>query len=509
MKIRKIDRRVERDILIGLIVDKNYMAQVRNVIQPQLLKNSYARTVAVWCTEYYDQYKDVPFAKIQDIYEYHNRKSEVEEDQVDLIEKLLQTVNEDYTQKDSFNSQFLLDVTEEYFNRVRLETLVSRLQDELESGTVKKAEEFLTDSKSIKITTKRAVDTLVDREKINAAFDKSNTRVLALPGDFGLMLEEQLNRGSLVAIQGTSKGGKTWLMNYIKIAALIQRKRVLNIQLGDLTEEEALLRDSISLARKSNEERYCGTFKCPVRFIKHGGGSRECELLPPGWDVEYEKITIEKPLTAEEAYQTNLKFYERCKIEKDKYYRFAAFPGGSINVQDIDALCEQLYIEDDFVPDIILPDYMDILGKENPRDEGRDKINANWIAMKALAQRRKCLAFTPTQSDADAFDGKLQTKKNFSDDRRKLDHVNGAYGMNQTDQEKIAGINKFNVIVARSGDFVTSEPCYVLQCLRRGMPVIDSLMPSLRGQYQTGQQQRKVEEEASEKIRSRTRERKK
>jgi hypothetical protein len=481
MKIRKIDRRVERDILIGMIVDKHYMAQIRQHVQLACFKNKYARTIASWCLEYYDKYEDVPFKKIQDIYDYHDRKGEVEEEEVSMIEKLLETISQDYTEKDNFNSQFLLDLSQEYFNRVRIENATLKIHEELESGTIAKAQEILVDaSKPISLTARRAIDPLAEKNRLIAAFEKSREPLIRLPGDLGELMNENLTRASLVAIQAPEKGGKTWLLDYIKRVALEQRRNVLEVQLGDLTEGQVIIRDSISIAEKSDKKKWCGTFKKPIKFIDQSG-AKECHAAPEGFDVEYEEVTIDEPLNHEEAWKLNRKYYKKHGIEPHKRYRLIVVPARTMNTKMIDAECDRLYAEEGFVPDVIILDYMDILAKENARDEGRDQINENWIGAKSIVNKRDCLIVTATQSNKESYGGDVQDRFNVSDDKRKLGHVNGMYGLNQTDIEKKFGINKMNAIIARDGDFITSEACYILQCLRCGLPVVDSLIPTLHG----------------------------
>ena len=505
MKITKVDRRIERDIVIGLIVDKGFTAQIARHLDLRYLKNAYSRTIAKWCLDYYDKYNDVPFKKIEDIYELHNRKGEVEEDEVSMIEKLLETVNRDYTQKDTFNSQFLLDLSQEYLNKTRIENAILRIREELEGGTVANAQEVLVEaSKPVSLTARTAIDPLADPARVMAAFDNRREPIVKLPGDIGELMNEQLARGSFVAIQAPEKGGKTWLLDWMKRVALEQGKKVLNVQLGDLMEDEVIVRDAISIEGRSNIKKWCGTFKMPLRFVKSDERDhKECEASPEGWDVEYEEVTIKSPLTGEEAARACRKWYKKNNIIANRQYKLIAVPARTMNIKMLDIELDKLYAEEGFIPDVIVIDYMDLLKKENSRDDGRDAINENWIEAKALANKRQCLVIAATQADATSYDGKLQSKMNFSNDKRKYGHVNGMYGLNQTNDEKKYGLNKINTIVARSGHFVESEACYLLQCLRIGRPVIDSVMPSLHTIRAKVERQERTEDESNKKVKNR------
>jgi spore coat polysaccharide biosynthesis protein SpsF (cytidylyltransferase family) len=54
---------------------------------------------------------------------------------------------------------------------------------------------------------------------------------------------------------------------------------------------------------------------------------------------------------------------------------------------------------DDFVPNVIVVDYADILAPENLKLEGREKHDETWKMLKNLASSRNCLVITATQSN--------------------------------------------------------------------------------------------------------------
>ena len=109
-------------------------------------------------------------------------------------------------------------------------------------------------------------------------------------------------------------------------------------------------------------------------------------------------------------------------------------------------------------------DYPDILAPEDPRQEKRHQINDTWKALRRLSQVLHCCVIAPTQADADAYKGKTQSMSNFSEDKRKMSHVTGMLGLNQTDEEKMAGVMRLNWIVLREAEFVSSQCLYVAQC---------------------------------------------
>jgi len=481
MRIRKIDRKIEKNILIGLITDKSFLAQISVVYDPSLFKNPYARTVSKWCMDYYKKYEEAPFKEIKNIFEYHDKRGDVKDDQVDPIEKLLEEINRDYQMGDSLNIQFLLDKAQEYFTQLNLEKSITFVQNCIQTGEIKKAEGELFGYKQISLTAENAVDPLINQEKMDAAFAESADPLFTLPGAFGCMINEHLVRDSMIAIQAPEKSGKTYTLYYFAKLALMKRLKVLIIQTGDLTENQSRVRLSISIAKKSNKIKYCGKFKVPIRFTKFKGSSNDkyCPIAPENMDIEYEEVNIESPLTANEAIERNSEFYQKFNVEENKYLKLITRSPDTINIRGIEAEMDILFRAENFIPDVVIIDYMDILAKEDNRVIGRDAVNDSWKAAAGLAKKKHVLLITATQSDSKSYDGELQSRQNFTEDKRKIAHVTVMIGMNKTDEEKRFGLVRCNVVAAREGDFLTSLPCYIIQNLRTGQAIIDSYTPDV------------------------------
>jgi hypothetical protein len=78
---------------------------------------------------------------------------------------------------------------------------------------------------------------------------------------------------------------------------------------------------------------------------------------------------------------------------------------------------------------------------------------------------------TASQADANSYDASVQTRKNFSEDKRKLSHVNGVVGINVRDKEKEMGVMRLNWVVLREGEFSNRKCVYVAGNLAIANPV--------------------------------------
>ena len=136
---------------------------------------------------------------------------------------------------------------------------------------------------------------------------------------------------------------------------------------------------------------------------------------------------------------------------KGKALRTECFPSGTKSVRDIDGMIDSWEHFHGFLVDVVVIDYADILAPMSKRTEAREEINDTWQYMNQLAQRRNCLVVTATQSDAEGYGKKRLTKKNFSGDRRKNDHVSAQFDITMTQDEEAQEIVRVSEVAIRFG----------------------------------------------------------
>lgn len=472
MRIRRIDRKMEKDILIGMITDKEFLGRIRSSIELYFFKNSYCRTVVKWVLDFYDKYGEPPFNEIKKIYQYNQKQGEVDEDEVDLIKDLLEEAAEQYAECPNLNYQFLIEKTEEYFNRVYLERLFCESQEFIEQGKVDEAQQLVLNAKSIKIGEKSASDGLTDEGELQSAFADSDKPLFKLPGDLGRMVNSELCRDRFVVLQAPEKTGKTWWLMMLALRALRSRLKVVMFQL-EMTKNQVNKRMSISISGRSDQKKYCTGEHIPCKFSTN---ANPVPGLPEGVGIEYKDLGEYEPLTWQTALEENQRFYDKFRLKKDQHWRLITAPARSINVKQIDVELDRLEKEEGFVADVVLIDYMDILGPENSKEtEERARINSTWVATKALCNKRHIFVGSVTQANASAYNQELQTRSSFSEDHRKYAHTNGTLGLTQTPNDKKFGFAKINWLVLREGDYNERDACYILQCLKRGRFCVDSM----------------------------------
>jgi hypothetical protein len=292
--------------------------------------------------------------------------------------------------------------------------------------------------------------------------------------------------------------------------AAMARNNVAFFCVGDMTERQMTMRFHIWLSKKSNMEKYCGDTLVPIldcvknqentcelkeRECTQGLGIEEedeigkatfkrapksycacvkCAKNNPSmfqgtyWYEERRKV---KPLTWKEGLKEGRRFTDGLRARE---FKLVSFPNTSINVKGIENQLGLWQQFENFVPDVIVIDYADILAPEDAKKEHRHQQNDTWKAMLALSQKWHCLVITATQADAAAFDAVSLKQKNFSEDKRKYGHVTGMLGLNQTEKEKIDGLMRINWLVLREGEFQVNSMCKIIQSLTIGRPILGS-----------------------------------
>ena len=264
----------------------------------------------------------------------------------------------------------------------------------------------------------------------------------------------------------------------------------------------------IYMAKRSDRDRYCGEIKVPVLDC-HWNQDNSCERdqracsfgVLEGSDngnsksnfddspdyipctycmrnsphryrgAHWHMIITTKKLTVDEVHHHAMQFNKRAGRSRLK---LITFPAGTTTTRMIKDHLDRWEIEEGFIPDVVIIDYADIMGPENPRLESRHQHNERWQNMRALATERHCAVLTATQADAQSYETRAIGMKHFTEDKRKLSHVTGMWTLNQTAREKEEGIMRVGELVVREDDFDIRKHVSVLQCLKIGRPYLGS-----------------------------------
>ena len=472
MKRRKIDSQVERSLLIALIMSKDFLSQALPVLSPDIIDAGHFRLVATWCLDYFKEYGEAPERHVETLYHSWVENQENPGPESDAIRDLLEDLSDEYDKKMSLNVPYLVDELGTFLSRRHLLRLQESLDFNLKTGDEEAAERSVLEYRVVEVGAGAGVDPLTDTTAWERAFSEPAQPLLMFPGDAGTFLNQALTRDSLVGIQGPEKRGKTWWCIEFVMRALMERRKVAFFQVGDLSENQLLLRLGVRLTGRPSFKKDCGTIRVPraiQRPQQSGPDEEEGNSAKKIAQVDHRTVDATKPISKGSCLRACETFMKKCGISPDKpFLKVSVHPNSAINVTGLVSVLDRWEMSEGFVPDVVVIDYADILAPEDARKDAREQVNDTWKALRRLSQEKHCLVLVPTQSDAGSYAVGTQGMSNFSEDKRKLAHVTGMLGLNQSELEKECGIMRLNWIVLREQYFTARHCLWVGQCLTLG-----------------------------------------
>lgn len=456
MRRRRIDSGLEKQFIIGMILNDEFLATSKSILEVDLLESSHLKQIARWCLEYYDTYGKAPKQSIEAIYFAWLEGEEKVQSEVDAIYAVLQELS---SGAGDVNVAYLQDQLKGYLTGRRLHHLCDGLEDSLHRGEVEKALRSVQSFKAPELVSETGVAPLNDDvwEKVFAEHEEP---LLNFPGDAGKFLNHACTRDALIGIQAPEKRGKTfWALEFV-LRSLQQRRKVALFEAGDLSEGQILRRLAVRISGLPLWPSQIGQVQIPKKIILQPGG------LPR---LEYLSKECPRTVSRSDCAPSIKKFLRGCGIASESpHLLVSTHPTSTLTVRDIESILDGWERNRGFVPDVIVIDYADILAPEDSKKQTRDQTNETWASLRRLSQCRRCLVVAPTQADANSYEQHTQGMKNFSEDKRKLAHVTGLFGLNQSEDEKGLGLMRLNWIVLREAPFESKRCLYVGQCLPLG-----------------------------------------
>jgi archaellum biogenesis ATPase FlaH len=474
MKRRKVDSGLERQFITALITSKPFLASADPVIDLDLIQSPHFRQIAEWCIEYFRKYDDAPGRGIESIYYAWAENQEPTDTTVDAIHDLLGYLSDQYDAASTINVPHLVDELGTYLSMRSLARVEENLQSALARGDHDAAKRAVDEYTGIDLGQGVGFDPLNDRGAWERAFAAKAEPLITYGGDAGSFLNPGLTRDSLIGIQGPEKRGKTMWCLELAMRALRDGRKVAVFEVGDLSESQIMLRMGVRLSALPMWQSQVGDILVPRKLVKKSDDEIEQDEEDLGKGapkVNVIRVTKHCPTTVSyrACRRACRKWTRACGMNrKQSNLMVAVYPNSSINVAGIEAVLKRWRHERDFVPDVIIIDYADILAPESSRKDARHEVNDTWKALRRLSQEWHSLVIAPTQANAASYTAETQSMRNFSEDKRKLAHVTGMLGLNQTKLEKEVGVMRLNWLVLREYDFLTERCLHVAQCLALG-----------------------------------------
>jgi hypothetical protein len=510
MKIRKISSGTEQKIITGMITSTDFLIETSKILNLEYFKNDSLKTIAKWILNYLRDYNKAPVKDIQMLFDIE--KDDLSEEDANLVEKTLINISDKFIKIN--NVPFLLDRTKKYFKRRNYEIFFEKgvkLKDLPIDKFIRKSEELEEKHKRVdfEVLSNKPEDIFSEeqvQDHFQAIKDKSNV-LFSQPGALGYLMGE-MQREWLVAFLGPMGRGKSWwLLDFalegyynglnvifisLEMNSLEIKERLYKMSSGMTTEEEIIFPvfdclnnqdGSCTLNQRTND----------VNLFDELGISEDKEIKRLldfyDEDIDYSPCTeCLKDKDLKDNYIQSLWKINKTpkqmeeeelikKFKENKMYDFGelkyiCYPAFSPSILDVDNLLEKEYMENNFIPDVIVIDHADNLRPINRGMDTRAQIDETWKHMKKMAQERKALVATASQSTRKTLDSSSVRSSDVSEDIRKLAHVNAMWSLNQTPYERDHGLMRFGELKAR-GKRMTNRQLIILQSLQAGQVMID------------------------------------
>lgn len=461
MNITRRKKTDERKVLVSMIMDDTVCARIAPQWKSPMFQSEWSNIVGELCADYFKKFEKAPKEDIAPIFEKWSEDKD--KDTVAIVERFLSTLSDEYEQTaGQKNSKYLIHRASTYFARVKAEKLIKRISIDLEEGQVEQAVTRIKEFRELDLNHEKASESYNDPKEIDEAFDAKKEPLLKLPGDLGIFFGNTLQRGAFIILQGPEKIGKTTWLTYLAHQCVRQRLRVAFFSCGDEDKAEINRRLATLI---SKHPLYPGEVVVP-RAIKRVGKEIKMRIR---------RRTFNAGLSPKKANECIEKFRQTELRSSRIFFRLMTYGGGTLSIPMLEGVIKN-WEQDEWLPDVIVLDYMDILMESgHAKNDRRDRINQTWLEFRSLLARYNILGISATQTNRASSGASYITREHTSEDKRKMAHPTGVIGLVQTDPEKARGIVKLNWVVGRGFNYAPHRQCICAGSMAIGNPAIRSL----------------------------------
>tara|TARA_R110002020_G_scaffold281534_5_gene497245 strand:- start:18147 stop:19451 length:1305 start_codon:yes stop_codon:yes gene_type:complete len=399
---------IQRGILYLLKSNKDFYLQIVNLVQPEYFEFPAHSKIFSTVRGYYEKYKKLPN---DDFIEQELRANKSERESLHDYTDELHYINKlDTSAIDG--EDYYMDLIEVFAKREAMKDAIKQslllIKEDRMEETENLVRKALTVSRSVDVGQKYFTDLGERWDRTHNADEVDKYKTL-LPS-LNRSLEGGLGEKELAMVIAPPGVGKSlWLVNQA-VQSMMEGRKVLYV--------------SLEMA----EDKIAQRFDSVVSLIPQG------QLKDPA---------------------AQLKVQERLSIFQSKFEGsklvIKEFPTGTATVNSLRALLVQLRNYDDFVPDIIVVDYLELL---RPVRENQHEYQAQQrIAeeLRGLAMETKVLLWTATQTNRQGRAVKVITDAELGDSYGKIRTCDFAVSLNQTEQEFDEGRMRAYVVKSRNG----------------------------------------------------------
>jgi len=396
---------IQRGILYLLKSNKDFYAQIVNLIQPEYFEYPAHANIYIAVKKHYNKYHKLPTDAfiIQDVKNLKQQKELLS----DYEDELVRVNNLDTS---SFNNpDYYLDLIETFAKQEAMKLAILDCVELVKEGRVEETENVvrkaLTVSRDVNIGQDYFTDVLTRWKRVLDVNNKTKYRTF-IP-NLNSVLEGGLGSKELAMVVAPPGVGKSLFLVNQAVESLMEGRQVLYVSL-EMSEDKIAQRfDSIMT------------------------------LLPQG-------VLASQPKAIKERLDIFAKEFPKGKLI------IKEFPTGQVTINAVQSLLVQLKNYEDFEPDVLIIDYLELL---RPTREGMQEYQAQQrIAeeLRGLGVQHNLLVWTATQTNRQGRLVKLITDAELGDSYGKIRTCDFAVSLNQTEEEFDEGSMRLYVMKSRN-----------------------------------------------------------
>lgn len=439
MKVESRDGGDERQVLTGMIVDPVVIGKVAaRWNRDGLFGSRWANLIGGWCVKYFLRYGTAPKAQIETVFGSWASSGQRDKSTVQLVDRFLSGLSDEHERLASeLNPDYVVDLAGRHFQTVALNRLSEDVRGDLETGDLERAQSRVAGFGKIELGTGSLVDVLRDEAAISSVFEEaSEPPLVEWPGAAGEFFGRSMERDAFVVFLGPEKRGKTFWLIETAWRAMTQKRRVLFLEVGDMSERQIMRRFMVRAARRPFR---AGTVLKPKSISRDDDG----KIL-----VDREEVVFRGDLSKQEAQRAAERI---VRGKSEPYLRLSVHSVSTLSVDGIRSMLKDV-ARDGWTPDVVVIDYSDLLDMGDWSREKRHLIDRTWGGLRGLSQDFHCCLVTATQADSASYSKTVLTMENFSDAKTKNAFATGIVGLNQTKDEKDVGAIRLNWVALREND---------------------------------------------------------
>lgn len=515
VKVVKVDNNIEALIVIGLIVDDEFIKSVHRAIKPEYFNTSMAKTISSWCMEYFIESgrKHAPKQDILDIYTV--KKHEIPKEERAIQKKQLDYVLNMYKHR-GFSRKYIETRALEYLKSNAVKLYANELKIAADRGDTKKVLE-LQKTKIIEIFDMASPCSSSDEEKFGlSTFDKDTSCMFKFPGAIGEYLHP-IQRGKTICMLGPAKRGKSfWLIEWA-YQAMCSGLHVAFFSLEmDRTEVETRITqkitgmeyDPFNTKRKKkyllpvidcikNQDDSCRRKECiskGTKVVDEYGNTlnfdpknkhvvctacqgKNDRFEPATWFEVIKKKTLTK--------KSLIKHMNNFRLGGGKgVCKVFAYPIGTVNIKECENVLEELELTKSWIPDVLIFDYIGILKEDPSLGDKRLRIGENWKEFSRMVKTRNCLGISVAQGNRASANKDNLTEEDIGEDYSIMQTVDALIAINEmgnlkddkTRRDDYWQRQRINIVDRRYASSRPGVKCLTLNNFEIGQVCLDSAL---------------------------------